>query len=250
MKKIFSHFIHGNLRVNKNKALPVGELRRIRFVNYISLVSITTMFSYIILYLSIDASLFQPAITFLMILTLLTFGIIFINNAGFHKLSKILLSLFVPIYMGSVSSWLFGSEPEFHIFLFAAVILPLFIWSPKDLIYLIVFMGFTLLLYIVIEFFPPLFYPLIQLPETYISYFSSTSSLATFCVCAFSIVVYFNLSNKQEKRLEKQAIELKLSQKHRSLIYSVIGHDLKSPLGILLGMSEILLDESDCNKDD
>ena len=244
MKKALLNFIQGNFPVDKSKLLSKGEIRRIRFVNYISLISISYIVLYIPLYLIINASLFLPAIIFLSVSSLSLLGLMFLNNSGFHLPAKILLSLLNPFFMFSVSSWLFGSKPEFHIFLFCAVIIPLFFWSIKDLKYLIVFMSLPLFLYIAIEFFPPIFEPLIKLPDNYIKYFRSTSSMATFLGAAFAVIVYFNLSGKQEKLLEKQTKELEKSQQLQNRIYSIIAHDLKSPLSGLLGLSDFLFDKS------
>ncbi len=249
MKKTLYQFIRSKFSVEENKSVSEGENRRIRFVNYIGLIVIANMILYVMLYLFINATLFLPAIVFLSVSSLLTFGIIFLNRAGYNTISKISMSLSVPVFIVSVSSWLFGRSPEFHVFLFAAVIIPLFLWSVKELKFLIFFMILPVSFFIAIEFFSPIFTPIIYLPDNYISYFRSTNLLITFCGPALAVIVYFNLSNKQEKRLQKQAIDIEKSQQHRSLIYSIIAHDLKSPLAILLGMSEVLLQKNENKRD-
>lgn len=250
MKGAFFQFIHGVFPVNESRTLSEGEIRRIRFVNYISLISIVNMMSYAILYMFINAKLFLPAIIFLSISSLIAFGIILFNNKGFHTQSKILVALLNPFFISSVSTWIFGNEPGFQTFLFVAIIIPLFLWSAQELKYLLLFIGLSFVLYISIEFFPPLFKPLIELPDSYISFFKSSNILITFCASALAIFVNFELSNRQEKHLVQQTKELEISQQHRDLVYSIVAHDLKSPLARLSGLLDLLLRKYDDDNED
>lgn len=243
-------FIHGGLPVNESSTFSDAEIRRIKFVNYICLISIANMMSYDILYMFINVRLFLPTIIFISFSIFIVFSIILFNKKGFHSQSKILLALANPLIMGSVSTWLFGNEPGFQTFLFAAMIIPLFLWSAKELKYLIFFIGLSLSLYILIVFLPPLFKPLIDLPDQYISLFRSSNVLITFCGCALAIIVYFELTNRQEKRLVQQANELERSQQHRDLVYSIVAHDLRSPISSLLGLLDLLLRKYDKENDD
>jgi signal transduction histidine kinase len=250
MKEALWRYINGGFSVSESRTYSEGNVRRIGFVNYISLISIVNMVSYTILYMVINFTLFLPAIIFLSVSSLIAFGIILFNNKGFHAQSKILVAFLNPIFIGLVSTWIFGSEPGFQTFLFAAIIIPLFFWSAKDLKYLIFFVGLSLLLYIYIQFFPPLFKPLIELPDHYINVFRSSNILITFCASALAIIVYFELSNKQEKRLVQQAHQLEISQQHRDLVYSIVAHDLKSPLARLSGLLDLLLRKYEDENDD
>lgn len=250
MKGTLLKYIHGGLPVSEGRIFSEGEIRRIRFVNYISLISILNMMSYAILYMIINVTLFLPAIIFLSFSSLIAFGIIVFNKKGFHAQSKILVALLNPIFISSASTWIFGNEPGFQTFLFVGIIIPLFLWSVKEFKYLIFFIGLSFFLYITIEFFPPLFNPLIELPDKYISLFKSSNILITFCASALAISVYFELSNRQEKHLVKQAYELEISQQHRDLVYSIVAHDLKSPLARLSGLLDLLLRKYDDENDD
>lgn len=227
--------------------LPEGELRRIRFVNYICMIAIASMISYASLYTFLNLKLFLPAILFLSGSSVLTIFILLANNKGYHLLSKVLLALFVPLYMSSTATWLFGREVEFHNFLFASMVIPPFLWSVKEVKYLVVFMGFSLFLYVGIEFFPPVFEPIIKLPEEYISGFKSSSTLMAFLVVAVAVIIYFKLTSQQEQSLIKQASELEANQQHQNMVYSVIAHDLKSPLAGLQNMSGLLIKEDEAN---
>ena len=243
-----SRFVHGNFRADVGNLHTKAEMRRIRLVNYIGLISITSMMSYAVFYMVFDIELFLPAILFLSASSMIALGVIVINNKGFHNLAKILLALLNPMFMSSVSTWIFGPAPGFHTFLFAAIMIPLFLWSVKDLGYLIFFMGLGLSLYIAIEFFPPIFDSLINLPDNYLKTFRSSSILISFIASAAAIIVYIELSNKQETRLVQQAKELEISHQHRDMVYSIVAHDLRGPFKGLMGITDLLLRQFDDRK--
>lgn len=248
MKNTLLDYLHGNFNSDFDSGLSEGEIRRIGFVNYIGLISMLNMISYVILYSIFDFTLFKPAIIFLIASSLLVSGIIFLNNSGSRKQSKMLMALANPLFMASVATWIFGKEPGFQTFLFAAMIIPLFFWSSNEAKYLVIFIGLSFLLYIVIEFLPPIFKPLIQLPANYIDAFKSTNVLITFGASALALIVYFNLTNNQELKLEKQALELKKAQQHRDIVYSIVAHDLKSPISRLFGITGLLLKDRPKNE--
>ena len=248
LKGRIQSYIHGNIGSSELQLLSEGEIRRIQFVNYISLISIITMMSYVVVYMTINVSLFLPAIIFLSCSSLFAFIVIMINNSGNRFLAKILVSLLNPLFMGSVATWLFGKEPGFQTFLFAAIIIPLFFWTMKEAVYLIIFSGISLTLYIFIEFFPPIFEPLIILPDGLLQLFRSSNILITFIATAIAIITYFELTGRQEIRLEQQAEVLAKAQIHRDKVYSIIGHDLKSPLSRLLGVTRLYLKLNESEK--
>lgn len=245
LKDFFYRHVHGNIQEQESKTLSEGEIRRIRFVNYLALISIANMTSYIVLYVIIDASLFLPAILLLSFSSLISIGLIILNNGGFRLSSKVLIALLNLLSIGSISTWIFGNEPGFHTFLFITIVIPLFLWSAKELKYLLLFSGLSLFLYVYIEFAPQLFNPLIELPVDLVAQFKSSNILITFCTVALAIFVYFELSSRQEKRLLQQAEELERSQQHRDLVYSIIAHDLRSPIAKLLGITDLMLRLSD-----
>lgn len=249
MKNWLLDIINGGVKLKDNSLLSEGDKRRIRFVNYISLIAIASMLSYSLLYAIIDIKLFLPAILFLSCSSILTIFVLILNKKGYNLTAKILLALFIPLYMSSTATWLFGKEVEFHNFLFAAMVTPPFLWSVKEVRYLVIFMGFSLLLYVGIEFFPPVFKPIIKLPEDLVFYFKSSSTLMSFLVASVAVVIYFKLTSEQEQNLIKQAKELEANQQHQDMVYSVIAHDLKSPMAGLQSMSDLLIKQHEVSDD-
>jgi signal transduction histidine kinase len=63
-----------------------------------------------------------------------------------------------------------------------------------------------------------------------------------------AIIVYIELSNKQEARLVQQAKELEISQQHRDMVYSIVAHDLRGPFKGLMGITDLLLRQFDDSK--
>ncbi len=235
-----SAFIHIEFTKEENSQLPLGEIRRIRMVNYIGLISLANMLSYSGLYMYLDYNLFRPAIYFLFVSSFAIFISMYLNKAGFHNFGKFLVAILNPISMASTATWLFGKEPGFQTFLLLSAFIPLFLWSLKSKMWLILFLIFNYSLYLVIEFFPPVFKPLIFLPQVYISMFRSTNIIVCFLGAALAILFYTILAFKKEESLIKKTKELEDSQHHQDLVYSIIAHDLRNPFSGLLGLTSLL----------
>ncbi len=217
------------------------EVRRIRLVNYISLISIFNMVSYIIFYCLADFQLFRFACIFLSIASILTIGIIIINKQGKYLTAKILLSVLTPFSMSFIATIAFGKAPGFQIYLFVAAIIPLFLWSNRQKQYPTILIIAILILYVIIEFFPPLFEPKIVLSEDYISLFKMTNVSICFLSAGIAIGFYQYLYRKQEEQLVKQKELLKISQAHKDKVYSIIAHDLRGPFGTFANLTELYI---------
>ncbi|MFC2136632.1 sensor histidine kinase [Bacteroidota bacterium] len=217
------------------------ELRRIRLVNYITLISIFNMVLYIIVYCFLNFQLFKHAIVFLSIGSIINIGIIIINKRGAHQSAKILLATFTPFFMSYIATVAFGKAPGFQVYLLVAAIIPLFLWSNKQKRYPIVFICTIITLYAIIEFSPNIFEPKILLPENYIYYFRLTNIAVCFIAAGFAIGTYQFLYRKQEERLVKQTEQLKISQAHKDKVYSIIAHDLRGPFGTFASLTEIFI---------
>jgi signal transduction histidine kinase len=225
--------------------LSQDEQRRIRLVNYIGLITIVNMLSYVIIYAVVDFLLFQYACIILSIASAITIGIIIINKQGNHHLAKILLSVLTPFYMAYIAIVVFGKAPGFQVYLFVAAIIPLFLWSYKQKKYPVLLISAILIVYTLIEFFPPVFQPSIVLPETYIYYFRLTNVSVCFLAAGIAIGTYQFLYRKKEEQLIKQTKELKISQAHKDKVYSIIAHDLRTPFGTFAGLTDLFIEEYD-----
>ena len=217
-----------------------NEMRKIALVNYIALIAIVNMLSYVILYSILDFPLFKPAILFLTLASIPIVGIIFINKKGKHLLAKILVCTFNAFNMSYIAIVAFEKEPEFQVYLLLGAIIPIFLWSYKQRTYPIIIISLILGVYGFIEFFPPLFEAQIILPENYIHGFRLSNVFICFLAVAAAIGFYQFLYRKQEELLHQQAEQLKISQQHKDLIYSIIAHDIRSPFGNLAGLAEVL----------
>jgi len=244
VNKLFS-FIHIPFSDDEIGLISEDEVRRIRMVNYIGVISMLTMLSYILLYAILDYNLLKPAIWFLSIGVSVIIGIIIINRLGYYNLGKILMALVNPFFMSGVVLFIFGNKPEFQIFLLLSAFVPLFLWSIKKPALLLFFIVLNVAIYIVIEFFAIEAKISVELPEKYIEWFHSTNVLVCFFGAGIAIAVYVILADKKEEKLVLQTKELEKSQQHRDFIYSVIAHDLRSPFNGFLGLTSLLVEDYD-----
>ena len=245
VRGILRHFVYVNLTGDSVLDYTQDEIRRIKMVNYIGLIGIICLFLYGLAYSIIDLRLYAPAIGLVFMSVIVIIGIIALNNRGFYLLSKLLINIIFLLIVVINSIWIFGKVSDSQIFFLLCAIVPVFLWGTKNTGYLAVFIGLNLVLYIVIEFSPSFLNNIIQMPDKYITFFSSSNVLVCFMGIALAIGVFIVLSNKKEKQLIKQASELKKSQIHRDMVYSIIAHDLRSPFNGFMSLTELLLNEYD-----
>ncbi|MBI9068440.1 MAG: HAMP domain-containing histidine kinase [Salinivirgaceae bacterium] len=242
----FFEFINYN---NINSKLSVEEIRRINLTNYIALIIIANIIGYSIFCTIAGFKQFLPALIFHFVSLVITSFIIVINIKGHHKAAKIFLCTYTPIMMAGVATFIFGKDPGFQLFILVSLLIPAFIWSYNEKKYLFGFLVLNLFLYIGIEFFPPIVNNLVNIPKNYIQQFSNSNLLINFIGAAIAIIGFQVLYNSSERKLVKQAKELRISQKERSKIYSIIAHDLKGPIGTIKGLSELLIKDLDKEND-
>lgn len=218
------------------------EIRRIRMVNYVSIITILTVVSYSVIYCFIDFFLFKSAIKFLLLTSLISFAVLLLNSFRYHKLSKVLIASISPLSMSVISLVYFGKDPDFHVFLLLAAIIPVFLWSINEKKILLLFVIIDIGIYIFLEFFRPTINHLIELPQEYIEIFRSTNVIVCFMGAGLAVLVYVVLSNRKEGKLVQQTLELKKIQEQRDLIYSIIAHDLRNSLNGQQQLTELMLE--------
>lgn len=223
--------------------LSEDDLRRIKLVNYIALISIANMLLYVIVYSIIDFQLFRHAIIFLTTACVVSSGIIIINKKGKYQAAKILLSVLTPLYMVYIATVAFGKAPGFQVYLLVAAIIPLFLWNYRQRVYPIIIISTILIVYAYIEFFLSIIKPMIILPENLAYIFKMTNVTVCFTAAGAAIGVLQFLYRKKEELLDEQAEELKISQAHKDKVYSIIAHDLRSPFGTFAGFTELFINE-------
>jgi signal transduction histidine kinase len=221
--------------------LSSDDIRRIKMVNIIGLIGIANLSLYALIYSFIDFRAYIIPITFYFTFIILTLGIIAINKYRYFALAKILVVIISPLYLALNSTLLFGKAAGSQVYILAFSIIPLFVWGFKEKGNIYFFIILDLLVYAVIDFLPPFTEPRIGIPSTYVDFFKSLNVFIAFFVVAIASIVFQRFSFQKEEQLVKQAIELKKSQKHRDLVYSIIAHDLRGPFSGLMGISGLLL---------
>jgi len=221
------------------------DMRRIRMVNTISLIGAVNVVFYAVFFAFLNTALCLNAMPYFILETGLTFGVILINKQRHFTLAKTSIALLFPVFLAINTQVVFGKDTNTEIFILMFSLIPLFLWSFKEKIYLILITIFNLIIYIFIEFVPSITEPKVPIPIEYIEVIKNTHFFAVFLGIAFAIAVFQKFSSEKEEQLLKQAIEIKKSQEHRDLIYSIIAHDLRSPFNGLMGLSDILIKQYD-----
>lgn len=225
--------------------LDEDEKIKLRLVNYLTVLSTFNMLIYLVIYSFVDFHLFQHAILFLSLASVFNIVVIILNTRGRHQLAKLLLAILTPLFMSLIATVFFGSGPGFQVFLFLGAMIPMFIWTYQESIYRILIVSSCVVLYIVIEFAPPIVDPIIDLPEKYVTAFLKTNIAVCFSSAGIAIGSFQFLYHLKEQQLIQQTKELEILQAHKDKIYSIIAHDLRSPFGTIAGMIDLLFKEYD-----
>jgi predicted neutral ceramidase superfamily lipid hydrolase len=119
-----------------------NEYRRIRLVNYISLISAASDIVFITFYSLIGFQELRVPI-FILILAFPVFFIpILLNRYKYFLAAKLLIVSFNTLLTTLIAIFFFGPDPGIHVFLLIFGFIPLFVWSYKQWFYIVVF--FTL----------------------------------------------------------------------------------------------------------
>lgn len=222
-----------------------GELRRIKLVNVISIISLVTDIIYILFYMLLDfENLKEPII--ILIASLFVFPVpIILNRIKLHSLAKLMIASINSI----ITIWFcivyWGSEPGIQVFLLIFGLIPFFIWSYKQVVYSIIFFGTNLMFFIYIEFFLPEYGESGSFPIDYIDLARGFSVLLSFLGASAAIIAFHKLALDREKQLKSKNEKLAHSNSVRSKIFSVIGHDIKSPINSIRNLIGEIIENCD-----
>ena len=76
--------------------------------------------------------------------------------------------------------------------------------------------------------------------------------LIGFCASSISVAavmyLHFRMYNKQQEILEEARIEAQSANKAKSAFLANMGHEIRTPINVMLGMNEMILRESECEE--
>ncbi|HBH47255.1 MAG TPA: hypothetical protein DDX98_01360 [Bacteroidales bacterium] len=222
-----------------------NEYRRIRLVNYISLISAASDIVFITFYSLIGFQELRVPI-FILILAFPVFFIpILLNRYKYFLAAKLLIVSFNTLLTTLIAIFFFGPDPGIHVFLLIFGFIPLFVWSYKQWFYIVVFFTLNLVLFITIEFVGFNSIHSISFPEQFISSTRGVAVLFSYLGASVAIVAFHALANRKEKLLHFRNSELVKSNAVRSKIFSVISHDLRSPVSSMTNLLKLLNNDYD-----
>jgi signal transduction histidine kinase len=217
-----------------------NEKRRIKLVNYIILISIISDIIIISFYSLIGfRELKTPIIILIIFLAIFPIGLL-LNHSGKHQAAKIFIILTNTTLTSFFCIYFLGPEAGIHAFLLIFGLIPLFIWPYEKTKLIAFFFLLNLFLYIAIEFLPLPFFNKASIPSEFAPLTRGVAVLISFLGATAAIIGFHRLAHKNELQLQKQNQELRHEHIIRGKVYSIICHDLRSPISSMKVLLKIL----------
>lgn len=265
-----------NLNSPINPQLLEHEQRRIKLVNAISILSFFSVLAFLVAYLIMDVPELALRLKITSLCALGTLTPIVLNYFKKHLLAKITLSFYDTFAMLMFIVFFRADLTNGHVFFMVYGLIPLFIWSAKDWLYIAFFFGINLICFMGVEFYEFEFNHAIAPSVGSIELFSGLTILMCFLTASIAVAIFHRLAYKKEILLERKNTQieqqkqelievnkdlqvkigelannqLKLNQANtiKSKMFSIIAHDLRSPFSSIKGLIEILIEEFDTLK--
>ncbi|QQS50629.1 MAG: HAMP domain-containing histidine kinase [Bacteroidota bacterium] len=255
-----------------------NEQRRIRLSNSISIISGFSLAGFIVYYSLIDFELMLQRNLMLAIFTILSLTPVLLNRLKLHHLAKFYVASFDTLIMLLLILKKGGTENGSHILFLLFAIIPIYIWSVKEKYLIILFYLLNLFLFVFFHFFEFSTKPDNTLPDEFNAITIGFTILISYIGATISIIIFHRLAEKKEYQLQQtnfqieqqktellqlnqqlaqQLEELRLQQNEinnsnliKGKIYSVIAHDLRSPITSMNALLKLMMnDTSDIPKD-
>ncbi|HBH47256.1 MAG TPA: hypothetical protein DDX98_01365 [Bacteroidales bacterium] len=193
---------------------------------------------------------------------------ILFNRIQLHQLAKLYIAAYDTTLILILLAKFGGKAHGSHILFLLFAIIPIFIWSIKERIFIFIFYGLNIGLFLAYEFFN---FPLlgqVALPESYFEVTKGITILISYTGATIAIIIFHRLSNIKEEQLQlqnqeigrqkveleklnnklneklqeltQQKNELKQANRIQSKIHSVIAHDLRSPVSSIYRLLEVI----------
>jgi signal transduction histidine kinase len=245
-----------------------NESRRIKLVNHISVISCVSICIFIAFYLGMDIPDLNTQIIYLSFFAAGALLPILFNRIQLHQLAKLYIAAYDTTLILILLAKFGGKAHGSHILFLLFAIIPIFIWSIKERIFIFIFYGLNIGLFLAYEFFN---FPLlgqVALPESYFEVTKGITILISYTGATIAIIIFHRLSNIKEEQLQlqnqeigrqkveleklnnklneklqeltQQKNELKQANRIQSKIHSVIAHDLRSPVSSIYRLLEVI----------
>ncbi len=260
-----------------NEYISLKELRCIKFVDIIGLISIMNAFMYAGIYFYIDIILFIPLIKVLLVQTPLIFVSVVLNRIGKHQIAKVLLMTNLTLGLFVMCFLFVGKGMGVHDFSLVFTLIPILIWTNKKTKEVVFFIGINAIFFLYFEFFHSVTKFKISIASSIDDVLSGISVFVCFVCAGICIYLFKKLASEKEvlldeqnKEIEEQSenlkglneqlsdkvleltqsqTELKSTNKIKNKLYSVIAHDLRGPLSSVINLLELIDDKySDFNQ--
>jgi signal transduction histidine kinase len=250
-----------------------NERRRIKLVNYISIISACSILVFVFYYAFLDYANLATQVRFLILFSLGALAPILLNRFERYSLAKYYIATYDTLLILFLILKFGGKIHGSHILFLLFAIIPVFIWSVKQKPSIFIYYGINISLYVLFEFFDLGIDEFSTFPTEYNSLTKGITILVSYTGATIAIILFHRLAAAKEEQLQlqkreiekqnneleklnnslnakikeltKHQAELNHSNMVKGKIYSVIAHDLRSPFTSIRDLLGILTEEYD-----
>ncbi len=255
--------------INLHNLASLNEQRRIKLSNSISVISCLSILGFIVYYSLIDFEVMFKRNLILLVFSVLSLGPLLLNRLKLHQLAKFYVASFNTIIMLLLISKQGGVENGTHILFLLFAIIPIYIWSGKEKFLIITFYLLNLLLFVLFGFFDISAKTDNTLPDEFNAMTIGFTILISYTGATISILIFHRLAEQKEDRLQQTNLQIEqqkdellhlnkllarqLEELHqqqdeinnsntvKGKIYSVIAHDLRSPITSMNALLKLMM---------
>lgn len=143
-----------------------------------------------------------------------------------------------------------GVNSYVDLYLFSVLALVIFVYAKKDKAKLMYYFTVVMMTYAAMHLTQNApFFEGITLQEDYLEFNRMSAYLVNLSICSFSLIGYTKEQKRREESMRKAKVEIEHLLDKKTTFFSMLNHEIRTPLQGIIGLSELLSEKKSLNDD-